>query len=245
MDVADLIDAGIDVFTTINVANLVSTRDYAARLTGAGAVESVPDELVRSGDVVLIDMPADALRRRITAGRVFSTEQVGGALAEYFRVSNLEALSQLGRAWMTESVTQVGDDLLARRGLGELASRPVVIAGVSDSGWGEAVIQRATEVACDEDADLLVVHARVADGSARKNSGMLENHRRLTEQMGGDYVEVEGDSPARALAAQADGRVVSRFVVARHRSRLGELARGSVAGQLRRLKPDITLEEVH
>jgi two-component system sensor histidine kinase KdpD len=245
MDVAQLIDAGIDVLTTVNVANLVSTRDYAARLTGAGAVESVPDELVRSGEVVLVDVPADALRRRITTGRVFSTEQVGGALAEYFRVSNLEALSQLGRAWMADSATQVGDDLLAQRGLAEPASRSVVIAGVSDSEWGEAVIRRATELACDEDADLLVVHARLADGSRRKNSRTLERHRELTEQMGGEYVEVEGDSPARALAAQADGRVVSRFVVARHRSRLGELARGSVAGQLRRLKPDIALEEVH
>jgi hypothetical protein len=74
---------------------------------------------------------------------------------------------------------------------------------------------------------------------------VLENHRQLTEQRGGNYIEVDGDSPARVLAAQAEGRVVSRFVVARHRSRLGELARGSVAGQLRRLKPDIPLEEVH
>lgn len=106
-------------------------------------------------------MPADGLRRRITAGRVFSAEQVGGALAEYFRVSNLEAFSQLGRAWIADSVTQVGDDLLAQPRRAEPASRSVVIAGVSDSEWGESVIRRATELACDEDADLLVVHARV------------------------------------------------------------------------------------
>jgi two-component system sensor histidine kinase KdpD len=245
MDVAQLIDSGIDALTTVNVASLVSTRDYAARLTGAGAVESVPDELVRSGDVALIDLPADVLRRRITAGRVFSAEQVGGALAEYFRVSNLEALSQLGQAWMADSVTQVGAGLLQQRGLAQPVSRPVVIAGVSDSTWGEAVIRRATDLACDEDADLLVVHARMADGTSRAHPAVLENHRKLTEQWGGTYTEAEGESPARVLAAQAAGRVVSRFVVARHRSRLGELARGSVAGQLRRLKPDIPLEEVH
>jgi two-component system sensor histidine kinase KdpD len=245
MDVAQLINSGIDVLTTVNVANLVSTREYAARLTGAGAVESVPDELVRSGEVVLIDVPADVLRRRITAGRVFSAEQVGGALAEYFRVSNLEALSELGRAWIAGSVTQVGDALLERRGLAEPASRSVVMAGVSDSEWGEAVIRRATELACDEDAELLVVHVRVTDGRRPAHTGVLEGHRHLAEQMGGNYVEVEGESAARVLAAQADDRAVSRFVVARHRSRLGELARGSVAGQLRRLKPEIPLEEVH
>jgi two-component system sensor histidine kinase KdpD len=245
MDVAQLIDSGIDVLTTVNVANLVSTRDYAARLTGAGAVESVPDEFVRSGEVVLIDVPADVLRRRITAGRIFSAEQVGGALAEYFRVSNLEALSQLGRAWIAESVTQVGDDLLARRGLTQPATRPVVIAGVSDSEWGEAVIRRATALACDDDAELLVVHVRLTDARPRAHNGVLDSHRNLTEQMGGNYIEVEGESAAPMLAAQANDRVVSRFVVARHRSRLGELGRGSVAGQLRRLKPDIPLEEVH
>jgi two-component system sensor histidine kinase KdpD len=244
-EVAQLIDSGMDVLTTVNVANLVSTRDYAARLTGAGAVESVPDEFVRSGEVVLIDVPADVLRRRITAGRVFSAEQVGGALAEYFRVSNLEALSQLGRAWMAESVTQVGDDLLERRGLVGPLSRPVVVAGVSDSEWGHAVIRRATELACDEDADLVVVHVRISDGRPGAHNEVLDSHRQLTEQMGGNYIEVPGESAARVLADQADDRVVSRFVVARHRSRLGELARGSVAGRLRRLKPDIPLEEVH
>jgi two-component system sensor histidine kinase KdpD len=245
MDVAQLIDSGLDALTTVNVASLLSARDYAARLTGAGAVESVPDEFVRLGEVVLIDVPADVLRRRITAGRVFSAEQVGGALAEYFRVSNLEALSELGRGWIADSVGQVGSDLLDRRGVAEPGSRSVVIAGVSDSAWGEAVIRRATELACHEDADLLVVHATIADGSLPAHPVMLENHRKLTEQMGGNYIEVEGESPGRVLAGQADGRVVSKFVVARHRSRLGELARGSVAGQLRRLKPDIPLEEVH
>jgi hypothetical protein len=63
--------------------------------------------------------------------------------------------------------------------------------------------------------------------------------------MGGKYTEVEGESPARVLADQSEGHLVSRFVVARHRSRLGEVARGSVARQLHRLKPDIPLEEVH
>jgi two-component system sensor histidine kinase KdpD len=245
MDVAQLMDSGIDALTTVNVANLVSTRDYAARLTGAGAVESVPDEFVRSGEVVLIDTPADVLRRRITAGRVFSAELVGGALAEYFRVSNLDALSQLGRAWLADSVANVGAELLGSRGLAGPTTRPVVIAGVSDSAWGKAVIQRATDLACEEDSDLLVVHVNVSDGSIPTHPATLEGHRKLTEQLGGNYVEAEGESPARVLAAQADGRVVSRFVVARHRSRFGELVRGSVAGQLRRLRPDIPLEEVH
>jgi two-component system sensor histidine kinase KdpD len=245
MDVADLLARGVDVLTSVNVANLVSARDYVARITGAGATEFVPDEFVRSGEVVLLDLPADVLRRRVASGLVFSAEQVGGALSEYFRVSNLEALSELGRAWMTDDLEKVGVNLLAQRGLTVPNIRPVVVAGVSDSTWGEAVIRRATELACEEDADLLVVHARVPDGTARPHLDRLAHYRDLTEQLGGSYIEVEGESPARVLAEQAGARSASRLVVARHGSRLGELVRGVVASQLHRLQPDIPVVEVH
>ena len=83
-DVADVLHAGLDVVTTMNVAHLASIRDYAARITGVGTVAWVPDEFVRSGEVVLVDLPAQALRQRIAAGAVYSAEQVGGALARLF-----------------------------------------------------------------------------------------------------------------------------------------------------------------
>jgi len=83
-DVEELLDAGIDVMTTVNVANLLSVRDLAARITGAGALEAVPDEVVRAGDVVLVDLAPEALRRRIASGQVYSADGVGGALASYF-----------------------------------------------------------------------------------------------------------------------------------------------------------------
>jgi two-component system sensor histidine kinase KdpD len=103
-DVADMLAARQDVVTTMNLAHLRSVRDYAARVTGVGTVAWVPDEFVRSGEVVLVDLPAEALRQRIASGAVYSAEQVGGALADYFRASNLRALSELGRAWMAGSV---------------------------------------------------------------------------------------------------------------------------------------------
>src|SRR5580698_8905281 len=99
-DVGEVLDAGIDVMTTLNVSSLESVRGYAAQITGVGATESVPDDFVRSGEIVLVDLPADLLRRRIASGAVFSAADVGGALAEFFKVSNLEALNALAAAWM-------------------------------------------------------------------------------------------------------------------------------------------------
>ncbi len=244
MDVADLLAAGADVLTSVNVANLTSARDYAARVTGSGSVESVPDGFVRSGDVVLMDLPSDALRRRIASGRVYTADRVGGALSEYFRVSNLEALSELGQAWMTDRVDEVGADLLVRRGLVAIAPRPVVLAGVSESTWGEEVIRRAVDLAGGADSDLLVVHAHIDDGVVPSHPEVLERYRDMTAGVGGSYTEVSGESPARALAEVARARGACRVVVARHRSRFSELVRGSVAAQLRRLLPGTPVEEV-
>src|SRR5262245_34371840 len=151
-DVADVLRAGLDVVTTMNVAHLRSVRDYAAWITGVGTVAWVPDEFVRSGEVVRVDLPAEALRARIAAGAVYSAEQAGGALADYFRAANLQALSELGRAWMAGTVEAVGDELLVRLGLAEPSAQAVVVAGDSGSRWGELVIRRAAELARADDA---------------------------------------------------------------------------------------------
>jgi two-component system, OmpR family, sensor histidine kinase KdpD len=77
-DVADVLGAGLDVVTTMNVAHLRSVRDYAAQITGVGTVAWVPDEFVRSGEVVLVDLPAEALRARIASGAVYSPGRSAG-----------------------------------------------------------------------------------------------------------------------------------------------------------------------
>lgn len=192
-DAAEVLAAGLDVVTTANVAHLLSVRDYAARITGAGTVASVPDEFVRSGEVVLVDMPAEALRRRIASGAVYSAEQVGGALADYFRAANLEALDELARAWMAGTAEAAGEELLVRLGLAEPVVPPVVLAADSGSASGAAVIQRAAGIAREEDAQLVVVHVRVTDGLTRgRPAGDLNRHRKLTAELGGTYIQAQG-----------------------------------------------------
>ncbi len=244
-DVNDLLDAGLEVMTTLNAANLRSLRDYVARITGVGAVESVPDELVRSGEVVLLDLPAEALRRRIASGAVFSAEQVGGALGGYFRASNLEALSELARAWIDGVAEAVGEQLLVRQGLAEPLEQPLVLAGDSGSQAGEEVIRRAAQLAREEDAELVVVHVDTSEPILRRRRvESLEAHRDLTSRLGGSYLEINNESQAEGLAETARARHASVVVVASPRSRLRRLARGSLVARLRRLLPDTTVEEV-
>ena len=220
-DVAEVLNAGLDVLTTINVAHLRSVRDFAARITGAGTVAWVPDEFIRSGEVVLVDLPAEALRQRIASGAVYSAGQAGGALAGYFRASNLRALSELGRAWVAGTVEAVGADLLARRGLAQPAVPPLVVAGDSGSAWGERVIRRAAQLARVGDAQLLVVHVQIANGLTHPEGQSLDRHRQLTAELGGTYTEITGSAPALVLADTARARGAATVVVGHHRSRLG------------------------
>src|SRR5262249_56408374 len=97
---------------------------------------------------------------------LYSAEQVGGALADYFRAANLQALSELGRAWMAGTIEAVGEELLARRGLAEPTAQMVVVAGGSGSGWGELGIRRAAELARAADAQLPGGHGPIVDAPA-------------------------------------------------------------------------------
>ena len=144
----------------------VSPRLCGARLTGVGVVESVPDEFVRGGEVFVVPMAVDALRRRIMAGKVYSADRVGGALAEYFQASNLEALNELCGAWVADNVDEVGSELL-------VSSRPGQPPGRRRRCLGFAarridVIKTAATIARQDDADLLVVHVDVTDSSTSR-----------------------------------------------------------------------------
>jgi two-component system, OmpR family, sensor histidine kinase KdpD len=244
-DVADILAAGLDVVTTANVAHLRSVRDYAARITGVGTAASVPDEFVRSGEVVLVDMPAEALRRRIASGAVYSAEQVGGALADYFRAAHLRALSELASAWVAGSAEALGEELLARLGLTEPTVPPVVLAADSGSAPGEAVIRRAAEIAREEDAQLVVVYVRITDGLTRgRSADDLNRHRKLAAELGGTYIQAQGPTLEEALDKTARVQDAAIIVVGRHRSSLAEFFFGSVSARLRRLLPEADVREV-
>jgi two-component system sensor histidine kinase KdpD len=237
-DVAELLAAGIDVMTTVNVANLVSVRDIAARITGTGALEGVPDEFVRAGDVTLVDLPPEALRRRVASGQVYSADRVGGALANYFRPSNLAALSDLAEAWREGTVEETFS-FLDRAA----ADRPKVIAGVSGSPRGAAVIQRAAVLAGEDDAELLVVHVALDDGLGRQED-RLDQYRQMADDVGARYREVGGADVADSLADVATREQAGRVVVAAHGSRLTKLVRGSITSRIRRRAPDVKVDEV-
>ncbi|HXO25318.1 MAG TPA: histidine kinase, partial [Streptosporangiaceae bacterium] len=103
-DVEELLAGGIDVYTTLNVANIESLGQAVSRITGVRPAEPVPDAFVRSGEVKLVDLTPAALRHRLAQGLVVPGEQVDAALSNYFRFANLAALRELAQLWLDNSV---------------------------------------------------------------------------------------------------------------------------------------------
>src|SRR5659263_186847 len=119
-DVDELLDAGIDVITTVNIQHLESLNDVVEAITGVRQQETVPDDVVRRADQIeLEDMSPQALRRRLAHGNVYAPEKVDAALASYFRVGNLTALRELALLWLADRVDDALELYRAEHGIGE------------------------------------------------------------------------------------------------------------------------------
>ena len=117
-DIDELLDAGIDVISTVNIQHLESLNDVVERITGIKQRETVPDAVVRAADQIeLVDMAPEALRRRMAHGNIYGADRVDAALGNYFRVGNLAALRELALLWMADRVDEELHDYRVRHGI--------------------------------------------------------------------------------------------------------------------------------
>src|SRR3954452_12957175 len=195
-DIKELLDAGINVISTINIQHLESLNDVVEKITGVAQRETVPDVVVRQADQIeLVDMSPEALRRRMSHGNVYPPERVNAALSNYFRLGNLGALRELALLWVADRVDHSLDDYRARHGIVEpWETRERVVVAVTGAPGGEALIRRAARIAGRNRGELVGVHVTSADGlRSPKPAGELERYRDLLAELDGTYHEVTGD----------------------------------------------------
>ena len=238
-DVEVLLDAGIDVITTVNIQHLESLNDVVERITGVVQHETVPDEVVRRADQIeLVDMSPEALRRRMAHGNIYAPEKVDAALANYFRPGNLAALRELALLWVADRVEESLQAYLTDHAIKDAwETRERVVVGLSGAPGGERLIRRAARMAGRLQGELLGVHVIPADGLAGSVEDALGGQRQLLAQLGGTYHEIVGDDVAASLAAFATAERATQLVLgASSRSRMSEILRGSpIASALRQL----------
>jgi two-component system sensor histidine kinase KdpD len=232
-DVEDLLDAGINVISTVNLQHLESLNDVVERITGVAQQETVPDPVVRSADQLeLVDMAPEALRRRLAHGNIYPPERIDAALSNYFRTGNLTALRELALLWVADRVDEELTDYRERHNIaGPWETKERVVVSLTGSQGSTVLIRRAARMAMRIKAELVGVHVRTDDsltGTGTGSKGLVRN-RSLLDDLGGRYVEVVGADVAPALVQVARAENATQLVMgATHRNRLNEFLRGSV-----------------
>jgi two-component system sensor histidine kinase KdpD len=215
-DVADLLDAGIDVISAVNIQHLESVIDVVEQITGVPQRETVPDAVVRAADQVeLVDMTAEALRRRMAHGNIYPPEKIDAALTNYFRAGNLTALRELALLWLAD---KVDDGLQRYRAEHNISStweaRERVVVALTGGPEGDTLIRRAARIAArSSGGDLLAVHVTKSDGLTGANPANLARQRQLVESLGGTYHQVVGDEIADALLTFARAENATQLVL--------------------------------
>ena len=237
-DVEEILEAGIDVISTVNIQHLESLNDVVNQITGVVQRETVPDAIVRSADQIeLVDMSPEALRRRMAHGNIYAPEKVDAALGNYFRVGNLAALRELALLWVADRVEASLQSYMADHGIaGTWETRERIVVALTGAPGGDQLIRRAARMATRAKGDLLGVHVRPDDGLTREPSDLLQRHRELLAEMGGTFHEVAGNDIPAALVAFAKAERATQLVMGNsRRSRWTELTKGSVINRVIRL----------
>ncbi len=215
-DVEELLDAGIDVISTVNVQHLESLNDVVEKITGVPQRETVPDAIVRAADQVeMVDMTPEALRRRMAHGNIYPPEKIDAALTNYFRSGNLSALRELALLWLADKV----DEGLQRyrtehKITGAWEARERVVVALTGGPEGRTLIRRAARIAArSAGGDLLAVHVTKSDGLTGADPAALASQRRLVESVGGTYHQVVGDDIPEALLTFARAENATQLVL--------------------------------
>jgi two-component system sensor histidine kinase KdpD len=245
-DIDQILDAGVDVTSTVNIQHLESLNDEVFELTGVRVHETFPDRILeRADEVVLVDLTPEALQDRLRAGKVYPPERVDAALAGFFRVDNLAALREL-------VLRELAEDVEARRTptildpLSQAAVAERLLALVTPEPRSQRLLRRAFRSAqrLGSDVDALWVR-RPGYTPTEAESTSLAALRRLAVILGAHFLEVESDSlvdTVKRVAAERGSTYV--FVGTPDESRLTEIRRGSLVSALIRELPGIDIRVV-
>ncbi|MDN5851975.1 MAG: DUF4118 domain-containing protein, partial [Actinomycetia bacterium] len=233
-DVQVLLDAGIDVISTVNIQHIESLNDVVEQITGVPQRETVPDDFLRAADQVeVVDLAPQALQDRLSGGLVYPAERIDAALSNYFRLGNLTALRELALLWLADEVDQALKTYRAEHGIdSKWEARERVVVTLTGGPEGETLLRRGARIAArSAGGDLLAVHVTSQDGLRVADPESLARQRALVEKLGGTYHQVVGDDIPIALVEFAKSVNATQLVIGvSRRSRLAAALTGPGIG---------------
>ena len=228
-DAMELLNAGIDVISTVNIQHLESIADAVEQITGVSIRERVPDWVLRKADQIeLVDSSPEQLRRRMIHGNIYPPEKVPKALTNFFREDNLMALRELALRFLAD---ETEEELLAHltdrqtNALWDTSER--ILVGITAAPGTDTIVRRASRMASRIKGELHVLHIISGESANRSHDAQLDVLRQLTTDVGAHWYEIRADDPAQALFDFARAHQITQIVVGSSgRSRWQELKSG-------------------
>jgi two-component system, OmpR family, sensor histidine kinase KdpD len=246
-DVEALLEAGIDVLSTLNIQHLESLNDVVFEITDITQRETIPDEVVRrASEIELVDLTQEGIRERMASGKIYPAERIDAALGNYFRPGNLGALRELALSWTADRVDEAVAKYRHLHGIdSQWETKERVVVAMAGAVGGDDIVRRAARLAMRSRAELLGVFVRPTDGLTDDTSQALAAQIQLLQSLGGRYHEVVGDDVATSLIAFAKGENATQLVLgASRRSRFQELMGGSPVARVVRKAGDIDIHVI-
>ena len=236
-DVEELLNAGIDVYTTINIQHIESLNDVVRQITGVNVSETVPDRIIElAKEVELVDLTPEKLTERLKAGKVYIPPQVKLAMYEFFKKGNLLALRELSLNYTAKKVDGDVMDYMTKNavpGPWQVGSR--LLTGITSSKSSEALLRFTHRMALDLDAEWFAVYVESPQHieSNEKTHVQLDKNIRLAEELGARVVLLKGTDVAEEMLEFARGKNVT-LIIAGHSRRnwVQRFFRGTVLDNL-------------
>ncbi len=244
-DVMKLLEAKIDVLTTVNIQHIESLTPLVHSITGIEVRETVPDWVVQEAtEVVLVDLTPEALQHRMERGDIYPAERIERALGHFFRRGNLIALRELALRQVAESVDRTLEPYLERAEIGGRADIQERIAVcISSNPSARYLIARAARMARATHAELYALHVETESDTSEENRVSLANNLRFAENLDAIVVHRTGESVARAVAEFVKEKHITQIVFGR--SAVSGWRRWFFASAIHRFLRDAPPVDVH
>ncbi len=219
LDVEELLAAGIDVFTTLNIQHVESLNDVVAKITGITVREQVPDSILdRADDIEVVDLAPEDLINRLNDGKIYVPEQAQRAVKHYFSPGNLTALRELALRRTAQRVDAQMVDYMRRHAIaGPWAAGERILVGLDGVADHRALVRRARRMADRLRAPWAVIHVETAKSAqaGEKERGHVAEGLRLAQRLGAETLMVPGEDVAETLVDYAQAHNFTHIVVAR------------------------------
>lgn len=213
-DVEELLEAGISVYTTVNVQHIESLNDVVAQITGVIVRETVPDFVIENADdVELVDLPPDELLKRLTEGKIYRADQAEQAIKKFFRKGNLIALRELSLRRTAERVDDQMQEYKRAHAISEIwAAGERLLVCISPSPLSVRLIRATARMAASLHADWYAVYVEKANLSPESRARVAENLR-FAEQLGAQTVTLSGQNISQEIITYAHRHNINKVVV--------------------------------